>query len=136
MLFLVPTLINVAVNFARSQSTLVYQIFVGTVYRAARNAHILNTARGDIIDEKALERVVETGRIRVALDVFEQEPPVMTSPFRFMRDDCLIQPHMGGPTMDHRAVCARIVFEDIQRWQKGEELEHEILPWRAAMMTH
>lgn len=99
-------------------------------------ALLVNTARGDIIDEKALERIVNTGRIRVALDVFEQEPPVMTSPFRFMRDDCLIQPHMGGPTMDHRAVCARIVFEDIERFQKGEALEHEILPWRAAMMTH
>ena len=47
-----------------------------------------------------------------------------------------LQPHLGGPTMDYRYAAARLVIDDIARLQKGEELENEIKPWRAQMMTH
>ena len=38
--------------------------------------------------------------------------------------------------MDYRYAAARLVIDDIARLQKGEELENEIKPWRAQMMTH
>lgn len=99
------------------------------------NALLVNTARGDIIDEQALIRHLQTGRIRAALDVYEVEMPPMDSPLRKMSDDVLLMPHMGGPTMDYRYYSAKLVIDDIRRFQNGEELQNEILPWRAKMMT-
>lgn len=99
------------------------------------NALLVNTSRGNVIDEEALIRHLETGHIRASLDVYEAEPLPMDSPLRQMGHRVNLQPHLGGPTIDYRPAAARLVIDDIQRYQNGEELQNEILPWRAAMMT-
>lgn len=98
------------------------------------NALLVNTARGNIIDQEALVKHLATGRIRAALDVFEAEPLPMDSPLRHM-DNVLLQPHMGGPTMDRRPAAARLALEDIKRLQDNIPLENEIVRWRSKMMT-
>ena len=98
-------------------------------------ALLVNTSRGDVIDEEALIRHLEAGHIRASLDVYEVEPPTEDSPLRKLGHQVNLQPHLGGPTIDYRPAAARLVFDDIKRFQNGEELQNEILPWRAAMMT-
>lgn len=100
------------------------------------DALLVNTARGDIIDEDALVRHVQSGHIRASLDVYQKEPLAADHPLRELGDRINLQPHLGGPTMDYRYAAARLVLDDIARLQNGEELQNEIKPWRAQMMTH
>lgn len=96
---------------------------------------LVNTARGDIIDEEALGRHLQAGHFRAVLDVYEEEPLREDSPLRHL-DNAILMPHRGGPTTDRRHYAARLALEDIERLQKGEALQNEISPARAAMMTH
>lgn len=99
-------------------------------------AILVNTARGDLIDEEALAKHLKTGRIRASLDVYQHEPPVADHPFWTIPLETLhMQPHLGGPTMDQRPAAARFVFEDIIRFQKGEPLHNEITASRSKTMT-
>ena len=100
------------------------------------DALLVNTARGDIIDEDALVEHIRSGHIRASLDVYQHEPLPADHPLRALGARVNIQPHLGGPTIDYRYAAARLVLDDIARMQKGEELQNEIKPWRAQMMTH
>ena len=82
-------------------------------------ALIVNTARGAVLDEEALIRELQSGRILAALDVFEQEPLPLDSPLLTLKNAMLI-PHMGGPTIDRREYVVFQLIEDIQSVLKGE----------------
>lgn len=97
-------------------------------------ALIVNTSRGDVIDEQALIAHLETGKIRAALDVFEKEPLAMDSPLRQMKN-VYLQPHLGGPTADYRYAATRLVLEDVYRYQQGDPMQNTISKARSAMMT-
>ena len=97
-------------------------------------ALIVNTSRGDVIDEQALAECLREGRIRAALDVYEKEPLPMDSPLRQL-DHVYLQPHLGGPTADYRYAATRLVLEDVKRFQQGLPMENEISKARSAMMT-
>jgi phosphoglycerate dehydrogenase-like enzyme len=58
-------------------------------------AAFVNTARGSVIDEQALIEEAQTGRIFVALDVTEPEPPAPDHPFQHM-PNVYISPHTAG----------------------------------------
>jgi phosphoglycerate dehydrogenase-like enzyme len=63
------------------------------------SAIVLNTARGKVIDEKALARAIEAGRLRgAAIDAFEEEPLPMDSPLRKLGDRVLLSPHSASYT--------------------------------------
>lgn len=101
-----------------------------------QDAILVNTARGDLIDEDALAKHLQSGHIRAALDVYAAEPPRDDHPFWNIPADRLhLMPHMAGPTIDQRPACAQMVFEDIQRLQNGEALKHEITASRSKTMT-
>ena len=99
-----------------------------------QDALLVNTARGDVVDEEALAKHLHAGHIRAALDVYQEEPLPMHSPLRGI-DNVYMFPHIGGPTVDRYPACAHVVLEDIARLLKGEELQHEIKAWRSKMMT-
>lgn len=99
------------------------------------DAILVNTARGDIIDEEALARHLQAGHFRAVLDVYEKEPLPEDSPLRHL-ENVILLPHRGGPTTDRRAVAARLVLDDIAHLLKGEPLQNEVSPERAAQMTH
>lgn len=101
-----------------------------------QDAVLVNTARGDLIDEEALAKHLHSGHIRASLDVFAQEPLPQESPLWTVPASRLhMLPHMAGPTPDQRPACARLVIEDIARFQKGEPLQNEISASRAGKMT-
>jgi len=60
---------------------------------------VLNVARGGLIDEQALERALDSGKVAgAALDVFPSEP--MTESPLFGRDDVVVTPHLGASTAE------------------------------------
>ncbi len=63
------------------------------------NAIVLNTARGKVLDEKALARAIDEGRLRgAAIDAFEEEPLPADSPLRKLGDKVLLSPHSASYT--------------------------------------
>ncbi len=65
-----------------------------------KNVRLINCARGGIIEEAALVRALEKGKIAgCALDVFEEEPlPSTSALLKF--ENCLVTPHLGASTSE------------------------------------
>ena len=100
------------------------------------DALLVNTSRGAVIDEAALEKEVKTGRIRAVLDVFEVEPLPLDSGFRNL-DNVIIVPHNGGPTIDVRELVTLGLIEDVDRYFHGNgKLENQITMEYAKNMTN
>jgi len=97
-------------------------------------AVLINTARGAIIDEAALCRVLARKNISAVLDVYEQEPLPADSPLLKL-ENALLMPHMGGPTVDRRRAVTKAVIADIRRFLNGEPLDCEISYEYAQKMT-
>ncbi len=75
-------------------------------------ARLINTARGGIIDERALEEALKEGRIAgAALDVFETEP--LTSHPLFGNERVVVTPHLGASTAEAQEQVAQDVAEQI-----------------------
>ena len=95
----------------------------------------LNTSRGAVVDQSALEQELATGRFRAVLDVYEQEPPAVTCPLYSM-DNVLMMPHMGGPTVDLRShITHDLLLESAAYLDHNEPLRHEITRARAEHMS-
>jgi glyoxylate reductase len=75
-------------------------------------AYLVNTARGPIVDEKALVRALEEKRIAgAALDVYEREP--LVEPGLINLSNVVLTPHLGSAAIDTRERVADIVVENI-----------------------
>ena len=99
------------------------------------DALFVNTARGGVLDQAALEQALVEGRFRAALDVFEKEPPAPDCPL-YGLPNVLMMPHMAGPTLDFRAHMAEaIIRESADFIDRGLPLSHEITAAHAAAMT-
>jgi lactate dehydrogenase-like 2-hydroxyacid dehydrogenase len=73
----------------------------------------VNTARGPIVDERALIAALETGKVkRAGLDVFDGEPKV--NPYFMESDKVTIQPHLGGLTNKAARDAERECFANIE----------------------
>ena len=85
-------------------------------------AYIINTARGALIDEKALIRALEEGRIAGAgLDVQETEPPAGDSPL-YRLDNVVLTPHMGWRGLETRRRLVDKVRQDIEAFCSGSPI--------------
>ncbi len=81
--------------------------------RVKPGAAIVNTARGELIDEAALRWALDEGRLRgAALDVLAEEPPRAGHPL-LGRDDVLVTPHMGPHTAEATYSMGRIALEEL-----------------------
>jgi len=86
------------------------------------SAYLINTARGPIVDEKALIAALEQGRLAgAALDVFEQEPLPANHPFRIL-DNVLATPHVGYVSQNNYRLFYSQMIEDIQAWAAGQPI--------------
>lgn len=95
----------------------------------------VNTSRGAVVDQSALENELEKGRFRAFLDVYEVEPPTEDSKL-YKLDNVILMPHMGGPTRDIRKDIARsLLIEAAEFINNGAPLAHEISRKAASMMS-
>lgn len=60
---------------------------------------LVNTARGNLVDEEALYRALKGGKIAAGFDVFADEPLPLDSPLHTL-DNMLITPHVSSQTME------------------------------------
>jgi len=85
-------------------------------------AVLVNVSRGKLIDEAALVRALEHGRLRgAALDVFEHEPLATDSPL-WSREDVLITPHVSGFQPRHWPDAAALFADNLRRFEAGQPL--------------
>lgn len=80
--------------------------------RMKRSAYLINTARGSVVDEKALVWALRTRLIAgAALDVFEHEPQV--EPELLMFENVLLAPHLGSGTIETRRAMADLAARNV-----------------------
>lgn len=96
-------------------------------------ALLVNTARGQIIDQAALVTELQNGRIQAVLDVFEKEPLPRDSPLRTL-DNVLLFPHSAGVS-DRGVEMTLAVLGEIERFLRREALQHEITFEQWRLMT-
>ncbi len=90
-------------------------------------AYLVNTARGEVIDENALARMLEAGELAGAgLDVFEHEPAV--SPKLIKSDRVVLLPHMGSATVEGRIDMGEKVIINIKTFVDGHTPPDRVLP--------
>ncbi|TVR84672.1 MAG: D-glycerate dehydrogenase [Rhodospirillales bacterium] len=91
------------------------------------HAYVINTARGEIIDETALVRMLRNGEIAgAALDVYEHEPEVNRKLLQL--DTVLLLPHMASATLEGRNAMGEVVIVNIRSWADGHRPPNRILP--------
>lgn len=91
-----------------------------------RHVYLINTARGEIVDESALIEVLEAGQLAGAgLDVFEHEP-AMDERLRKLKNVVLL-PHMGSATFEARADMGDKVIANIRSWADGHRPPDQVL---------
>lgn len=88
--------------------------------RMKPGAILINTARGPIIDEKALVKALGDGVIRAAgLDVYEKEPRLARGLANL--PNTVLLPHLGSATVETRYAMARLAAENLIAVLKGQE---------------
>jgi D-3-phosphoglycerate dehydrogenase len=94
------------------------------IARLRPGAIVINTARGEIVDEAALAEALEGGRLAGAgIDVFGGEPPKPEHPlFRVRAPGLVLAPHVAGSAFDNVANVARHAFRNVERVLDGEPL--------------
>jgi len=95
-----------------------------------KDAYIVNTARGTVIDEDTLTRLIEAGEIAGAgLDVFEHEPAVNPRLIRLAKaDEVVLLPHMGSATIEGRVEMGEKVIINIRTFLDGHKPPDRVLP--------
>jgi glyoxylate reductase len=83
-------------------------------------ACLVNTARGEIVDEPALVAELVSGRLRAGLDVFAREPRVPEELLSL--PNVVLTPHLGSGTRQTREAMTRIVVDNILACERGEPL--------------
>ena len=93
-------------------------------------AYVVNTARGEVIDENALIRMISAGEIAGAgLDVFEHEPAVNPRLAKLAREGkVVLLPHMGSATVEGRIDMGEKVIINIKTFMDGHKPPDRVLP--------
>ncbi len=92
-----------------------------------KDAYLVNTARGEVVDENALARMLEAGDLAGAgLDVFEHEPAV--NPKLVKLENVVLLPHMGSATIEGRVDMGEKVIINIKTFMDGHRPPDRVLP--------
>jgi glyoxylate reductase len=91
------------------------------------HAILVNTARGEIIDEGSLAAMLEKGELAGAgLDVFEHEPAV--NPKLLKLPNVVLLPHMSSATIEGRVDMGEKVIVNIRTWMDGHKPPDRVIP--------
>jgi glyoxylate reductase len=95
-----------------------------------KDAYIVNTARGEVIDEATLTKLIESGEIAGAgLDVYEHEPAVSPRLLRLAKaGKVTLLPHMGSATIEGRVEMGEKVMINIRTFLDGHKPPDRVLP--------
>jgi glyoxylate reductase len=95
-----------------------------------KDAYIVNTARGEVIDETMLTKLIESGDIAGAgLDVYEHEPAVSPRLLRLAKaGKVTLLPHMGSATIEGRVEMGEKVMINIRTFLDGHKPPDRVLP--------
>lgn len=97
-----------------------------TLGRMKNDSVLINTARGRIIDEQALIKVLKEGGIGAAgLDVFEEEPLAESSEL-WELENVIITPHAAGGSPNRHDRTVGFFAENLRRYLKGDELHNVV----------
>jgi lactate dehydrogenase-like 2-hydroxyacid dehydrogenase len=88
-------------------------------------AILINTARGAIVDERALIAELQAGRLRAGLDVYIEEPEVPSELLAL--DNVVVLPHLGSATRQARQAMWDLAWQNLVRGIAGEPLLNPIL---------
>lgn len=98
-----------------------YLISKNELYRMKSNAILINTARGAIVDTKALSDVLKNRDIAgAAIDVYENEPPLKNDNDLFNAPNTILSPHIAYATQEAIKNRGNIVIENIKKWIDGD----------------
>ena len=87
---------------------------------------MVNTSRGEVIDENALTRLLAAGEVAGAgLDVFEHEPAV--NPKLLKLDNVVLLPHLGSATIEGRMAMGEKVIINIKTFADGHTPPDRVL---------
>ena len=90
------------------------------------STYLINTARGDLVDEDALINALENQRIGGAgLDVYQREPDI--DPRFLQLKNTVLLPHMGSATFEGRAASGERVITNIRVWADGHRPPDQVL---------
>ena len=89
-------------------------------------ACLVNTARGQIVDEAALVRELVSGRIEAGLDVFAHEPAVPRELLGL--PNVVLTPHIGSATTETREAMTRVLVDNLHAAARGETLPNLVYP--------
>jgi len=91
-----------------------------------KDAYVVNTSRGEVIDETALTQLLAKGAIAGAgLDVFENEPAI--NPKLLALDNVVLLPHMGSATIEGRVAMGEKVIINIKTFVDGHTPPDRVL---------
>lgn len=98
----------------------------GTLGLMKKDAVLINTARGALIDEQALAAHMRAGNLKYAcLDVTDPEPPAADSPLRSI-PNVILTPHLAGLSQNGLKRIGHHVCEEIERFLSGERMIAEV----------
>ena len=88
-----------------------------------KTAYLINTARGPVIDEKALCQKLKNNEIAgAALDVYENEPIICEDLFKL--NNVILTPHIGSASYETRSKMSLMVAKDVIQSLNGEKPDH------------
>lgn len=98
-------------------------------------ATLINTSRGDVLDERALIALLTRREdLTAVLDVTDPEPPAPESPL-FNLPNVVMTPHLAGSYGPECARMGTLALDELERWIEGRPLQHAITREQAAMMA-
>jgi lactate dehydrogenase-like 2-hydroxyacid dehydrogenase len=114
----------VSIHLSRSAAT-ERLIDAAALARMNDGAILINTARGAIVDERALIAELQAGRLRAGLDVYIEEPEVPSELLAL--DNVVVLPHLGSATRQARQAMWDLAWQNLVRGIAGEPLLNPIL---------
>lgn len=94
-----------------------------TLRWAKKGAILINAARGPVVDSRAAAEALKEGRLGGAgIDVFETEPPLDTNHPLLHTPNTIVTPHVAFATAESMEKRAEIVFENIDKWMQGNQI--------------